>query len=310
MHPVTPASRKNAFMLPRAVRVVLAGMALLPASPVLAATAPLSPPANSGTPAVHADAVAKALATRLPRTQVAKVDCSKVPGLCEVQAGANVFYVDPSARYLLIGRIYDMQTRQDLTSVRLLEINPDMMLGGAASARDGAGSAAATAAAGGTGTAVVDPGSGARAAAAPPSPTMPAKVSLANLPATGAIEWGGKGPTVTVFSDFHCGYCRMLHQTLVEMGAHVIERPISVLGTRAISDAVICSSDKAAALRRAYSDQDLPRTACDTSGLDANEAFARANGFSGTPVIVRGDGAVTLGYRPREFLETWLKGGA
>ncbi|PXW69734.1 hypothetical protein C7451_1153 [Blastomonas natatoria] len=46
---------------------------------------------------------------------------------------------------------------------------------------------------------------------------------------------------------------------------------------------------------------------CDTSGLDANEAFARQHGFTGTPVIVRDDGAVLHGFRPREFLETWLK---
>lgn len=32
--------------------------------------------------------------------------------------------------------------------------------------------------------------------------------------------------------------------------------------------------------------------------LDANEAFAKANGFAGTPVIVRAsDGAVMHGYR-------------
>jgi thiol:disulfide interchange protein DsbC len=44
-------------------------------------------------------------------------------------------------------------------------------------------------------------------------------------------------PKVTVFSDFHCGYCRALHQTLKAMGARVTERPISILGTRAISEA-------------------------------------------------------------------------
>ena len=46
---------------------------------------------------------------------------------------------------------------------------------------------------------------------------------------------------------------------------------------------------------------------CDTSGLDANEAFARKHGLSGTPVIVRSDGAMLEGYRPKAFLETWLK---
>ncbi|MBR7513395.1 hypothetical protein KC219_24875, partial [Mycobacterium tuberculosis] len=45
-----------------------------------------------------------------------------------------LFYVDAGARYLIIGRVYDMETRQDLTAARLLEINPDMLVGGAAKA--------------------------------------------------------------------------------------------------------------------------------------------------------------------------------
>jgi thiol:disulfide interchange protein DsbC len=47
---------------------------------------------------------------------------------------------------------------------------------------------------------------------------------------------------------------------------------------------------------------------CDTRGLDENEAFARKHGFSGTPVIVRSDGAVLEGYRPKAALVAWLKG--
>lgn len=255
-------------------------------------------PAPSFAGPVSAEAVAHAIAARLPRTEVAKVDCAKVPGICEVQAGTNIFYVDPTARYLIVGRVYDMETRQDLTAARLLEVNPDLLLGGAAgAARDGH-----------TETAYVGDGRGTPSPLA--APTMPQKVSLAALPGNGAIEWGGPGPRVTVFSDFHCGYCRMLHQALKAIGAHVSERPISVLGTRAISDAVICAEDKSAAVEKAYSDQEVAKRACDTSGLDANERFAQEHGFTGTPVIVRGDGAVVLGFRPREFLEAWLKGGA
>jgi len=74
------------------------------------------------------------LKARLPKTELTKVDCEKLTGLCEVTAGANLFYVDQGARYLVIGRVYDMETRQDLTAARLLEINPDMLVGGAATA--------------------------------------------------------------------------------------------------------------------------------------------------------------------------------
>lgn len=239
------------------------------------------------------------LKARLPKTQVSKVDCSRIGTLCEVQAGSQLFYTDRSARYLIIGRVYDMETRQDLTAARLLEINPDMLVGGAAAAAkaetENANIAPDTA----------DPiqaGRGLRKAVAQ-------KVSLDGLPKNGAVEWGSGGPSVTVFSDFHCGYCKALHEALRTMNVRVIERPISVLGTRMISNAVVCSSDRRKALSDAYDGRDLPAgRKCDTSGLDANEKFAHEHGFDGTPVVVRSDGAVLQGFRPKAFLETWLKG--
>ena len=264
---------------------------------ILASAAALSALAGgSGLYAATFDADAsltKALTTRLPKTPLTAVKCGKIAGLCEVQAGTNLFYTDPAGRYLVIGRVYDMETRQDLTATRLLEISPETLVGGAAS------------------PAASDE---AQAVSAPTRPAQPAtgsqKVVLDGLPASGAVSYGSGPQTVTVFSDFRCGYCNRLHETLAGMNVKVIERPISVLGTRSLSNAVICSADKPKALARAYNGETLPQAKCDTSGLDANEAFARKNGFSGTPVIVRSDGAVVHGYRPREFLESWLKGAS
>ncbi|VWX49828.1 DsbC family protein [Novosphingobium sp. 9U] len=241
--------------------------------------------------------VLELLKARLPKTQVAKVDCSRIGTLCEVQAGSQLFYTDRSARYLVIGRVYDMEMRQDLTAARLLEINPEMLIGGAA-----AGDKAEAANAAPETADPVQAGRGLKKAGAQ-------KVSLEGLPKNGAVEWGSGGPKVTVFSDFRCGYCKALHEALRTMNVRVIERPISVLGTRMISNAVVCAPDRRKALADAYEGRDLPAgRQCDTSGLDANEKFAHANGFDGTPVIVRADGAVLQGFRPTAFLETWLKG--
>ena len=132
--------------------------------------------------------------------------------------------------------------------------------------------------------------------------------ALAALPSSGSVVMGKGGRTLTVFSDFRCGYCKRLHETLATLDVKVVERPISVLGTRPISEAVICATDKRRAVNEAYDGGAITSgRRCDTSGLDANEAFARKHGFTGTPVIVRDDGAVLHGFRPREFLETWLK---
>ena len=215
-------------------------------------------------------------------------------------AGANLFYVDRSARYLIIGRVYDMETRQDLTAARLLESNPDMLGGGAAKA-NAAGSAE------GEGDPPLRQG--------PPAVqrtvlnARPQTLSLDALPKDGAIVWGNPGgKTVTIFTDFRCGYCRALSNVLRGMDVRVVERPISVLGSRDLADQVYCAKNREEALHAAYAGEPLRgQAACNTSGLDANEQFARAHGLSATPVIVRGDGEVLEGYRTKEFLQTWIR---
>src|SRR3546814_13339813 len=96
-----------------------------------------------------------------------------------------------------------MQTRQDITAARPLEMNPDMLVGSSARAN--------ALAAGG------EEEAGQQLAAAPARlerPASPAKartLSLSSLPKDVAIVWGNPaGPPVTGFSDFRCGYCRAL----------------------------------------------------------------------------------------------------
>ena len=239
--------------------------------------------------------VQAALQQRLPKTPITGIDCTKIEGLCEVTAGANLFYVDKSARYLVIGRVYDMDTRQDLTAARLLALNPDMLVGGAARANAAADAPEPSA-----------PGNGARVTEQRGAVRT---LDLSKLSNKGAIIWGSGSQSVTVFSDFHCGYCRALSQTLETMNVRVIERPISVLGSRDVADRVLCAKDRHAAVRAAYAQDPVPGTGkCDTSGLDENEAFAKAHGLNGTPVLVRSDGAVMEGFQPKAQLLAWLKG--
>ncbi len=250
------------------------------------AAAYLASPAHA---AADTAKVRAALQLRLPKTPIDAIDCKGLGGLCEVASKTTLFYVDAQAKYLVIGRVYDMEARQDLTAARLLELNPDLLAAGAAHRDDAEDQA---------------PG---RPQAAPP----PQTVSLAGLPENGAIRWGPvEGPKVVVFSDFHCGYCRKLSGELKAIGARVEERPISIFGPESRKDAerVLCSPFPETSLHAAYAGTALanPRP-CDTRGLDANEAFGKAHGFSGTPVIVRpSDGAVLEGYRPASALRAFL----
>src|SRR3546814_13879149 len=74
------------------------------------------------------------------------------------------------------------------------------------------------------------------------------------------------------------------------MNVRVIERPISTLGTRDLSNRVYCAKDKPRALPAAYAGAEVAPASCDTRGLDAHEKFARTPGFSGKPVLVRSAG--------------------
>ena len=80
-----------------------------------------------------------------------------------------------------------------------------------------------------------------------------------------------------------------------------------------MAESVLCAKDPVKAMHQAYAGQThaIPSICNVSAALDANEAFAKANGFSGTPVIVRvKDGAVLHGYRDAETLIRFAKGGA
>ncbi len=255
---------------------------------VNAVSAQAAPTIDAG---AEAKAVLAALTKRLPKTAINAVDCRGLGGICEVVAGTTLFYVDRGARYLMIGRVYDMETRADLTATRLLALNPDLLVAGAARQK-----------------AEADEANG------PPQPAAPAKVDLRELPATGAIHWGpANGPRLVVLSDFACSYCQRLVAELRAIGARVEERPISIFGaaSREAAERVLCAKNPAQALHAAYEQKEIPAPRkCDVSGLDANEAFAKRHGFGGTPVIIRADGAVLEGYRPAAQLKAFVEGGA
>jgi len=238
--------------------------------------------------------VSQALKLRLPKTPIDALDCKSFAPWCEVVSGDTLFYIDEAARYLFVGRLYDLEKRRDVTATRLIELNPDLLAAGAARAAGGADSADQS----------------------HPAKAAKSKVDTAGLPKDGAVHWGNpRGEKLIVFSDFQCGYCRQLTGALTDTGLFIEERPISIFGasSRRMAEGVLCARDPVKAMHQAYAGQTHPiPSSCDVSeALDANEAFAKANGFSGTPVIVRAkDGAVLHGYRDTQTLIRFAKGGA
>ena len=71
--------------------------------------------------AVKADenAVKEALAKSMPNVTIDSIKPSEVKGLYEVAIGANIFYMSEDGKYLLQGRMVDIDAREDLTEKKL-----------------------------------------------------------------------------------------------------------------------------------------------------------------------------------------------
>lgn len=79
-----------------------------------------------GAVSAHADAaseMAEKLKKLYPSTTITSVRTSALPNLFEVVMGENIAYVEPSGRYFMFGRLYDMPNQLDMTGQRLEEIN-------------------------------------------------------------------------------------------------------------------------------------------------------------------------------------------
>ena len=123
---------------------------------------------------------------------------------------------------------------------------------------------------------------------------------------------------VTVFTDTTCGYCRQLHEEMLdaidEDGIKLRYLMFPRAGvTSAAADtlrAIWCADDPQAAMTAAKRGEDVPAhpEACDPPVASQFEA-ARAIGVSGTPYLLLGDDGPTFaGYRPREQLLDMLEG--
>jgi thiol:disulfide interchange protein DsbC len=99
-----------------AAACTLAACALL-----LATAASAQTPTNPLTP--EAAAIKKLLEQKLPGATVKGVTKTPYFGLYEVQLEEQLIYTDAKANYLLIGSVYDTNTKKNLTELRQRELN-------------------------------------------------------------------------------------------------------------------------------------------------------------------------------------------
>lgn len=266
----------------KCVKTRLVSLALATIATAATTTIAVTAVTHASPMATKLGSIKEALALRLPKTPIHGLNCRGYGGLCEVISGGSLFYIDEQVRYLFVGRLYDMELRRDVTAARLLDIAPDTLVPTAEqSGADTTKTLAST------------------------------HVDLGALPKSGSIRWGKAGKTeLVIFTDFACSYCRALFSDLASANIAVEERPLGLLGEDSLTTAkaVLCDADPQEARLRAYAGETLtPPEPCNAKGLDANHAFAKKHGFSGTPVLVRAsDGAVLHGYRPLPEIKAFL----
>jgi len=220
--------------------------------------------------------VKAALKQTLPNTQITSLEKTPIDGLYQMVTGKNLVYVDQTGRYSLIGTLYDLKTHKDLTAEKLADL-------GHAPAQD--------------------------KAVQVPSQSIP----WDNLPHDLAIvENKGAKYKLAIFADINCPYCRRMADIVKTMPD--VETHTFLIGlwqrSFAPTKAILCADNKVAALHAAYKNQNPPTKTCNSDALDRLNGFAALHSISGTPFLVRSDGATSAGARSKEFLLDWLKEAA
>ena len=271
---------------------IAAGGAAIVAVAVLGASHLVAFPAFAGD-----DGVKATLAKEFPKSQISSVDCNMPwKNVCEVTIGKNAFYTSKDGHYLMVGSMLDMIKKRDMTDDRLKEL---AAMDTATSKITGDGPIQAVGAV---------PGSGAGNVQQMPSQATLTHLDV-NLPATNAVVHNPGAPIkLKVFSDYNCHWCRSMFTELASNNnIEVTEYPIGLLAPDSAMKAklVLCADDRIAASEKAFQGGQInvPQNCKKAEdAVEKNTEFARANGITGTPTIIRADGTVNTGYLPPDRL--------
>ena len=132
--------------------------------------------------------------------------------------------------------------------------------------------------------------------------------ALVEVPAEQRIVFAAEQPrhTVTVMTDFDCGYCQRLHQDIAAYNAQGITveyllYPRGGLGSASYDKAVAvwCAVDRKQAFTLAKSGTAPAPASCPNAIADNYALVERIGGIIGTPAVIDASGAMT-GYQTPE----------
>ena len=141
------------------------------------------------------------------------------------------------------------------------------------------------------------------------------RVHLDDVPVDAAITIGAGDRSLTVITDPGCSWCRRLWlESLSHLDGVRVHHLLLSDAPEALG--ILCSSDPATALGRAYAvaattaKTPLPSDRCESvaqAKLTRVARFAERIGAVGTPVLIRDDGAMHAGFLGRDALIAWIE---
>ncbi len=112
--------KQTMYRTGRLSRCLVAGLSLVLAAGVMAA------PTKEN---AAIEQVRQSIGKLLSGRQASSITASPIPGLYEVLVGAQLYYVSADGKYLFTGKLYDIDTREDLTSPKLAKVKSEMIEG-------------------------------------------------------------------------------------------------------------------------------------------------------------------------------------
>ena len=204
----------------------------------------------------------------LKNTPVDSISCSAL-GLFKITSGDNSFFTDKEGRFLFFGSIYDLKGSREVAS----SYNEKEAV------------------------------------------SSSLQVDWSKLPLTDAVTLERGKQEVAVYIDINCPHCRrefMALQTMKDIKVHYMLTSVFGERSRLDSSTILCSMDRVGALTTYMEKRRLPAgaAACTagTKALSRITAFGTSKGWRGTPVTVRKDGKVMVGFKDKASLRAFIEG--
>ena len=89
---------------------------------ILAATAVTAAPTKQS---AEIDQVRQGVGKLIPGQPISSITASPIPGVYEVLIDAQLYYVSADGKYLMSGKLFDIETRTDLTSPKLSKVKAE-----------------------------------------------------------------------------------------------------------------------------------------------------------------------------------------